>query len=286
MGCQRYSTAGEEVAAAYFADHGLTFLFEPQWSEVFGVDVLDNPDFLLDPDGARAVVEVKQFETTRLRDRLGAGRGMMTLSNVEVYGPIRRQITQPAREQLLPFAALGVPLVVVLTNPLRADVNLDEFHVTHAILGNPKYAIGVGPDGPSGEGRSIAEDHGAFVSVQRDGSTINHHPHVSAVVVIHERDVASDWREGFLAARPKLALDAARKERVAHMISAWEALERAGSPPDGTYRWASVYDLSANPTSPGFGGTPLPRTLFAGPRDEWFGFMPEGFGRFDARSTP
>ena len=276
-----FSTVGEEIVAAYFVEHGVSFQFEPPWSEVFGVDVADNPDFLVEPERARAVVEVKQFETTRIRDRLSGWKGAASLGDADVFGSIRRQMTQPAREQLLAFAGLGVPLVVALTNPLGADVQLDFFHVAHAILGNPKYTLPVGPEGPVGEGRMIAEDYGAFISTAAAGAPtklINHHPHVSAVVVIHERAVAADWRQSVFAQQPKLSPDAGHEERVAHMMRLLEALDQAGPPPEGAYRWASVYDLSGNATPPGFQGTPLPRSLFAGPRDEWFGFRDGQFG--------
>lgn len=63
-----------------------------------------------------------------------------------------------------------------------------------------------------------------------------------------------------------------------------EELDEAGTPPEGAYRWASVYDLSGNPTPPGFQGASLPRDLFSGPRDEWFGFIADGFGLIDPDS--
>lgn len=279
----RYWTVGEEVVATYFAEHGVVFQFEPPWSEVFGIEVVDNPDFLVDPGGVRAVAEVKQFETTRIRDRLAGGR-VAILGEADVFGSIRRQITQPAREQLKAFAGLGVPLVVVLTNPLGADVQLDFFHVAHAILGNPTYTVPIGPEGAVGEGRMIAENYGAFVSTGPEGAPtklVNHHPHVSAVVVIHERELAADWRQGVFAQEPKLSPDAGRDARIARANRLIEALERAGDPPEGAYRWASVYDLSGNPTPPGFRGAPLPRSLFDGPRDEWFGFRDGEFGALD-----
>jgi hypothetical protein len=280
-----YVTLGEEITAAYFTEHGVPFCFEPPWREVFGIDVDVNPDFLVDPAGVRAVLEVKQFETTRLADRLVGRSGVMTLAEKDVYGPIRWQITQPAREQLLPFAGLGVPLVVGLTNPLVPHIQLDTFHMTHAILGNPKYTFRVGPDGP-GEGNMLAEDYGAFISItgtDEDRRLVNHHPHIYAVVVIHEREVAADWRTAVLAeVVPKPSPDAGHHERVAHMIRVKDALDRPQ--PEGAYRWASVYDLSGNPTPPGFQGTPLPRTLFSGPRDKWFGFTAEGFGPLEPES--
>jgi hypothetical protein len=179
---------------------------------------------------------------------------------------------------------LGVPLVIALTNPLGADVALDFFHVAYAILGNPKYTIPVGPDGPVGEGEMIAKDYGAFVSVVQDGKRtrlVNHHTHISAVVVVHERELAADWRQEVFARQPKISPAAGRDERVEHFNRLRVALEQAGPPPEGAYRWASVYDLSGNPTEPGFQGTPLPRSLFDGPRDEWFGFRDGDFGELD-----
>ena len=38
-----------------------------------------------------------------------------------------------------------------------------------------------------------------------------------------------------------------------------------------------VYDLSGNRAPPGFQGTPLPRELFDGPHDRWFGFVGNAF---------
>jgi hypothetical protein len=284
-----YSTVGEEVVASYFVEHGVSFEFEPPWSEVLGIEVADNPDFLVDPGVVRAVVEVKQFETTRLRDRFARSNRTVTLGDAEVFGSIRRQMTQPAREQLLAFAGLGVPLVVALTNPLGGDVALDFFHVAHAILGNPKYTIPVGPEGPVAAGEMIAEDYGAFVSVIQDGQQtrlVNQHPHVSAVAVINERELAADWRQAVFARQPRISPGANHDERVAHFNRVRAALEQAGPPPEGAYRWASVYDLSGNPTEPGFQGTPLPRSLFAGPRDEWLGFRGGEFGELDPTPRP
>jgi len=51
--------------------------------------------------------------------------GVATLGDREVFGHLRAKMTDTAREQLLPFAGVGVPLVVVLANQLAADVNVD-----------------------------------------------------------------------------------------------------------------------------------------------------------------
>jgi hypothetical protein len=236
-------TAADERFEAYLSEHRIPFEYEPNWAEEFGIEVEDNPDYLVDPDGARVICEVKQFESTAITERLLRSPGRaIGISPKEEFRPIRSKVTQTARDQLSPFKGMGIPLVVVLANPLAADVRLDDFEVTHALLGNPKERIshrpGMPPDSPA---RTIAEDYGALISIQEDGTIINHHPFVSAVVVVHQwpqrRDVTDD-----------------------------------------SYRWMDVYDVSGNPTPPGFSGTPLPRHVFNGPRDCWYGFTDNGFG--------
>ena len=123
-------------------------MYEPDWRARFEVAGASNPDFLVDWAGASAIVEVKQFTTRRITERLVAAGGMAWLPAKEVFGPVRSAMTGAAQEQLLDFAALGLPLVVVLANPLGADVDLDAEHVTNAMLGNPKFRIAVGPGAP------------------------------------------------------------------------------------------------------------------------------------------
>ena len=148
------------------------------------------------------------------------------------YGPVRFKMNDAAR-RLLPFAGLGVPLVVVLANPVFSDVTLDYFTVAPAILGNDQQTFFVGPNAPLGqEGVATVGGHGTFRFERADGSVKNLHPHVSAVVVVPNEP-----------------------DRV------------------------EVYDLSGNRAPPGFQGTPLPRHLFDGPDDRWFGFP--GDGSFD-----
>src|SRR5437763_10830303 len=115
-------TAADERFEAYLADHGIPYAYEPAWEELFGINLADNPDFLVDPDGTRAICEVKQFETRRITDRLIKSGGAATLSDQEVFGAIRAKLTEAAREQLRAFAGLRVPLVVTLANRLAADV--------------------------------------------------------------------------------------------------------------------------------------------------------------------
>jgi hypothetical protein len=255
------------------------YLYEPDWRALFGVDTDARPDYLVEPDGARAICEVKEFTTTRITDHLTDAGGTASLSDKEVFGPVRSAMTSAAREQLLPFAGLGVPLVVVLANPHGADVSLDDEHVSLAIMGNLKVRIKVGPNLPPADEDAewIADGYGAFISVLDDGRLENRNPHVSAVVVVHERDHRSDWIERVLADEPEVESFESTRDAMAAYLRAVDERQERGEAPEGSYRWVEVFDLSGNPTPPGFQGTPLPRELFDGPRDRWFGFVGDAF---------
>jgi hypothetical protein len=238
-------TAADELFEAYLTEHGITFEYEPDWAAKFGIEVERNPDYLIDPVGARVICEVKQFESTRIMDRLFASPGRaIRISPKEEFLPIQSKVSETAQEQLSPFTGLGIPLVVVLANPLVGDPHLDPYQVSHALIGDPVIRIthppGMPPDAPVTQLHEVG--HGAFISLQPDGTRINRHPFVSAVVTVHQ------W-------------------------------PRRGVVSDDSYRWVHVYDVSGNPTPPGFSGTPLPRRIFNGPRDCWYGFTDGGFGR-------
>jgi hypothetical protein len=275
-------TAGDQRFEAYLVDREIPYEYEPPWKERLGVSTKRNPDFLIEPAGARVVAEGKQFETTRITDRLTRSGGTAALSDREVYGNLRAKMTSTAREQLLPFADAGVPLVVVLANPLGADVSMDFHHVSHAILGNPKFTISVGPNAPPNDpGEYFAEDYGAFVSVTGTG-LVNHHPDVSAVVVVQERAHEQDWIEAKFAEEPDADTFEDTGAAMLHYLGVRDRLAAEGeTAPEGSYRWVDVYDLSGNPTPPGFRGVPLPRALFSGPRDRWYGFTAEAFEEID-----
>ena len=284
MASSNPKTAADERFEAYLVDHGIPYEYEPPWQERLGVSADVNPDFLIDSAGARVVAEVKQFQTTHITDRLTRSGGVATLGDREVFGHLRAKMTDTAREQLLPFAGVGVPLVVVLANPLGADVNMDFDHVAFAALGNMKARITIGPDGLPNDAnepaRLVADGYGAFISVT-DKGLVNYHPNVSAVVVVHERTNKQDWIEVTLANdRDPEGLEDVGAAMVRY-LNTIRRLEEAGEAPEGSYRWVEVYDLSGNPTAPGFQGVPLPRAVFSGSRDRWYGFTDEGFAEMD-----
>lgn len=147
-----------------------------------------------------------------------------------------------------------------------------------------KVRISIGPGGlandPDEPAQLVADGYGAFISDTETG-LVNYHPHVSAVVVVHERTNKQDWIEATIAnERDPGGLEDVGAAMVGYMKTI-RRLEEAGEAPDGSYRWVEIYDLSGNPTSPGFQGVPLTGGVFSGPRDRWYGFTDEGFGELD-----
>jgi len=149
---------------------------EPDYQAEFELraPLATQPDFLVARGGRRAVGEVRQFETTKIRDRLAESR-YGSLSPQEVYGSLRSGIWEKA-EQLRPLAGLDVPLPVVLANPLGADVMLDEHHVQAAMWGNPGVVMPIDTTtGGLAEGHETywkLENYGVFASPvggQQDG---------------------------------------------------------------------------------------------------------------------
>lgn len=280
------TTEADTRFEAYLDDHEIAFEYEPDWRARFDVGGASNPDFLVDPAGTSAVCEVKRFTTRRITEHLIAAGGTAWLPDKMVFGPVRSAMTDAAQKQLLDFAALDLPLVVVLANPLGADVSLDSEHVTNAMLGNPKFRIAVGPGAPPDDpGQSFAEDYGAFVSVLPGGGLRNHNPHVSAVVVVHERDYRSSEIERRLSGEPDVEDFGSTGAAMAHYLDAARRWEANDDLPEGSYRWVEVFDLSGNPTPPGFTGRAMPRSLFGGPRDRWYGFVGDRFGELKDGST-
>jgi hypothetical protein len=81
----------EQRFAAYLNEHGYTWKHEPDYHVELAVPapLATTPDFLIERNGSRAVAEVRQFETTHIRDRLAKSGGYAALSPQEVYGSLR-----------------------------------------------------------------------------------------------------------------------------------------------------------------------------------------------------
>jgi hypothetical protein len=257
-------TAADERFERYLRDHDFAYRFEPDWAAEVGVVADAKPDYVIARDGLRAIAEVKGFTTDRLRRRFSDQR-YGTLSDKEIFGPVRSAFADAAR-QLAPFASTGLPLIVVLANPAAADVFLDDWHVQHALIGNPAFSIPIDTStgGAAGPGHWVATGYAVAIHEKSD--------HVSGVVVVHQREYATDWRE---AEAKKIVGEGEGFEAAAdatlQLLRVAEDAELRGEIPTGSYGWAEVFELHDLHTPP---PPSIPRRLFTHPRDRRFGIDP------------
>jgi hypothetical protein len=267
--------------AAYLDAHAYSWAFEPNYQDALGLAERPRtePDFLISRTETRAVCEVRHFETTRLRDALDkAGGHSSSLDPRLVYGGLRSGIREKA-EQLRPFAELGIPLVIVLANPLGADVMLDSHHVSAAMFGNPsvRFQVDSGAGGlVAGTAMHVAlEDYGVFRSPVVHGDQIagweNRFPYVSAVAVVHQRPYSMDWRDEIIQRIPVAdqSIDAASRAAL-RALKEINAAVAAGEEPDGAYQWLDLYECD------GEEAVALPSSWLDGKRDRRFGFLKTG----------
>src|SRR4051794_11282680 len=92
----------------------------------------------------------------------------------QVFGAVRAQLDAGAR-QLKPLAKRGLPLVIVLANPQKADVSLEPRDVMAAMYGNPAFATSIVSSGVGDE----------EFFLHRDGAFTAKAAYVSAVVTLH-----------------------------------------------------------------------------------------------------
>lgn len=177
IGVSNEPTPGDLVFEAFLTERpDYAFRREPDWEAEVGVVTGKNPDYLVERSGQQVIAEVKSFETTKLHRRLMDQR-TIAASAKETHGPIREAV-RTAAKQLKPFAGAGLPLVVVLTNPRHIMVDLSEFAVIGAIMGDPQFVIPIGEGGGA-----VAEGH---QQTGRDGVLLRERQYVSAVVVASE----------------------------------------------------------------------------------------------------
>lgn len=266
----------EQRFVDYLESHGYEWEYEPEYQETLGLaEPLDRrPDFLVSRGNQRVVCEVRQFDPGDVDKKLSGMRGGV-LSEKDVYGRARFALVEKAR-QLEGLAGCGVPLVIVLSNPLAVFVPLDAQHMTSVMFGNPKWSIPIdtASGGPAGPGSFIVEDYGAFISLLKDVQGerfVRRHPHVSAVATLHCRTNEQDFIDEVMARHPSEdnSLDAATKAAFAGLREVDEA-RGDGLVPQGEYQWLEVYELD------GERADPLPRGLFDGPRDMRHGFLSDG----------
>lgn len=179
------STASDLWFEAYLEQEGITGADDPEPD----LGVSTRPDYLIARGGAQAVCEVKEFTTSGLMRRTsGPHNRVLTLSDGEVYGGIRKQVGKAAG-QLRPLRDRNVPLVVVLANANGVPMELDADAVQAALYGNPTFG------GPVYPATGAIVDFGRIPG--RDGRLTNQHEFISAVVVLHRRPLSADARDAF-----------------------------------------------------------------------------------------
>ena len=245
-------TTADEWFERYLLEHG----FEPGAHEPdlssWGVE--SHPDYVPTGQGGQIACEVKQFGTdSNLALRL-AEQSYVAASDAEVFGPIRNQVAEAAK-QLKPLAARKIPLVAVLANPDGAPVDLSFEHVLAALYGNPQWTVPIDPN------TGGAADEGRF-ELGRDGKLTNDHGYLSAVVLLRRHDLAYDAARKILAeagerfaGEPKTAEE--RRERIA---ADFEELQRHDLPTGHYFRVDVIETL-------GEVAVPLPGEWFAGEHD-------------------
>jgi hypothetical protein len=175
-------TPGDLFFERYCDLNGYLHDHDVEWRERFGVDTDKNPDYLIDRVADEAIVEVKNFETTRVTKRLLAEPGRAVWwTPAESFGTIQSAVRYAAEQQLAPFATVGIPLVVALTNPCQADVSLDPEDVVSALLGPTQLR----EMSPGGRIQSEYTGGGAVLTTDANGKWINRVPHLSAVVTAY-----------------------------------------------------------------------------------------------------
>jgi hypothetical protein len=176
-------TPGDLFFEAYCTANGYLKQRDVNWRGLYGVETPKDPDYLVERGGDQAIVEVKHFETTRTTQRLLDAPGQAVWSGGrDLYGPLQSSIRK-AGEQLAPFAIVGIPLVIVATNPLSADVDFDPDDVVSALLGQVKLRIDI--EQPHGTQPVFSGKDGAVLHRTAEGDVVNRLPHVSAVVALY-----------------------------------------------------------------------------------------------------
>ena len=212
-----------------------------------------------------AILELKSFTTKRLTETLNPG-GFSAVSDKVVYGSVRSAISEAAR-QLKPLKDRGEPLVVVLANPLGAEVRLEEpDDVISAMYGNPAVQFSLDPTGTELEGQGQA-------ICNRDGALTSKHRYISAVVTLHRRTHRKDYENEWAKRnRHRWQGKADRVEAARIVVEAHEEAFAEFEAIEGDYLFARVFSTISAATGE---AAAVPRNLFHGPRDEYWACDPE-----------
>jgi hypothetical protein len=103
--------AAEVLFERYLEAHGYEWEHEPD------LRIVTAPDYRIRRSGVEVICEVKEFETQAIRELSEAAGTPVVVPPKLLYRTIRSQLDSAAR-QLRPLAGRGLPLVVVLANPV------------------------------------------------------------------------------------------------------------------------------------------------------------------------
>jgi hypothetical protein len=160
----------------YAAEHGLEGGDEHE-PDLGGGDDAPKPDYRVTRGALSAIVEVKEFETSALHER---SKEMMsfTLDAETVYRTMRNTMEKAAKRQLRPYADLGEPLIVCLANAKNIWIDFGSDAVLEAMNGDGTVSVPVDPT----TGATAGE---ASYQFGRNGSFVDRHRYVSAVMTLH-----------------------------------------------------------------------------------------------------
>jgi hypothetical protein len=252
----------------YAAEHGLEGGDEHQPDLGGGTDAAQ-PDFRVRKGDSSAIVEVKEFETSVLDQRLkeAGPRNVVMLDAESELSTTRNKLEKAVKKQLRPYRHLGEPLIVCLANPNGIWVDLDSDDVLAAMNGDPAYVFSVNSE----TGEAVNDAH---FQLTDNGSFVDSHRYVSAVMTLHRGSLAAEavqrWHDENESRWAGIEdPDNRIKARVAALdddaLKQVEALE-------GDFYFVRVYESRWAALGE---AVPVPRDLFNGPRDEFWAIDPE-----------
>lgn len=221
------------------------------------------PDFRVYRNGASAIVEVKEFETSVLDRRLkeAGPRNVVSLDAESELATVRHKLGKAAKTQLRPYADRGEPLVICLANPNSVMVSLDADDILAAMYGDPAYVFDI--DTVTG----AAVNDGRF-QFTRNGTFVDSHRYVSAVMTLHRGTLAIEARDRWYDEnRHRWAGIEDRRARMVAMLEARDDDLEAAEATEGDFYFARLYEAKWA----ALGEAPrLSPDLFDGPRDEFW----------------
>jgi hypothetical protein len=242
---------GETLFRGYLDGGGYEVLaYEPD------LGTAKRPDFLVLADGREVVVEVESFGTPPMP--VVPRSGFVTM--VPQLKAVRNKISAGAAQLK---GIEGYPLVVVLANPRNSSVPLEGPMFISALFGdmNARFA-------PDGELFFHVGRNGRLHVTEPDGSVHGNHPYLSAVAVLRHAYTQDVW-----ATAMQQSQDSGNTSPLAILREAQQLLARQAA----TCAEAVCLDVFESVSE---SAVPLPRQVFAGPRDTRWGITrPGGYGQ-------